>query len=608
MTRLGARMAGAAAGMAGAAQLAIAASLGMGALLAAPAAHAQAAPQPPIAPTREEVRRGDLDERLRTQGQALTVDEGIERAPCPLANPQFAELKFTLQRAEFAGLDGIDAATLDPAWQDLVGKEVPVAAVCEIRDRAATILRRAGYLAAVQVPAQKIDGGTVKFDVLLAHMADVQVRGEAGASEAVLRRYIDKIRQQGPFNVKDAERYLLLARDVPGLDVRLSLQPVPQGSGGQPGDVVGVINVTRTPVFADLNIQNYGSKAVGRFGGLARVRVNGLTGLGDETVLSAFSTADFKEQLVGSAQHSFTVGGEGLRLGASVTYARTRPDIGFRLKSNTVVANGYATYPFLRSQAGNLFGTAGLEYVDQTIDTQGIRTNKDTLAVAYVRADFNQVDPGSLLGRGGYSAIEPKWAMAGSLELRQGLDILGASQGCGPALVNCLPPVTVIPTRADGDPTAFVVRGEARIDWRPLPRLTFSLKPRFQWSPDALFSYEEISGGNYTAGRGYDPGIVIGDSGYGLQSEMAYGSLVPKRPNAIAIQPFAFFDMMGVWNKGVPGDPDRIYSAGGGARATIGRHATLDAVLAVPLNRPFASTPRDVRGLISLTVQLAPWK
>ena len=41
-----------------------------------------------------------------------------------------------------------------------VGQEQPVAMICEIRDRAATILREAGYIAAVEVPEQRIADGT----------------------------------------------------------------------------------------------------------------------------------------------------------------------------------------------------------------------------------------------------------------------------------------------------------------------------------------------------------------------------------------------------------------------------------------------------------------
>jgi hemolysin activation/secretion protein len=562
------------------------------------------------APTREEIQRGVIDEALKGQAQALSVDGEVERSACPLAGPEFSDLRFTLKNVDFTGLISVDAASLSSSYADYVGQDVPVSVVCDIRDRAATILRNAGYLAAVQVPPQTIDQGNVRFDVLMARMTSVQVRGNAGPSEGLLQKYIQKLAEQPVFNIDTADRYLLLARDIPGLDVRLSLRPVSAESGGQPGEVVGEFNVVRTPIYADVNIQNFGSEAVGRFGGLARLRFNGLTGLGDETIISGYSTADFKEQQVLQVSHEFRVGGEGLKFGGNFTYAWTKPEIagGLDVKSKTLVAGAYAAYPFVRKQSRNIFGTVGLDFVNQRTDVLGVRTNEDRLSIAYARLDFNQIDQGSISGRGGYSAFEPKWGMGGSLEIRQGLDILGASQGCGPAFVNCIGQ-TVFPTRADGDPTAFVVRGQARLDFRPTPLLALTLKPRMQYSPDALFSYEEVSGGNYTTGRGYDPGTVIGDSGYGLQTEISYGSLVPQTPEGVALQPYLFFDLMGVWNKNVPGDPQKLYSAGGGVRATIAQHVSLDLTAVVPLKRAAFQTRRDgPRALLSLTIQLAPWR
>ena len=562
------------------------------------------------APTREEIQRGVVDEALKGQTRTLSVEGEVERSACPLAGPEFSDLRFTLKSVDFTGLISVDAADLRPSYANYIGQEVPVSVVCDIRDRAATILRGNGFLAAVQVPPQTIDQGNIRFDVLMARMTSVQVRGNAGPSEGLLQKYIEKLAAQSAFNINTADRYLLLARDIPGLDVRLSLRPVSAESGGQPGEVVGEFNVVRTPVYADVNIQNFGSEAVGRFGGLARLRFNGLTGLGDETIISGYSTSDFKEQQVLQASHEFRVGGEGLKFGANLTYAWTKPALpgGFSVQSETLVASGYAAYPFVRKQSRNIFGTIGLDYIDQRTDILGARTNEDRLSVAYARVDFNQIEQGSISGRGGYSAFEPKWGMGGSLEVRKGLDILGASQGCGPAFVNCVGQ-TVLPTRADGDPTAFVIRGQARIDYRPTPLLAFTLKPRVQYSPDALFSYEEISGGNYTTGRGFDPGTIIGDSGYGLQTEVSYGSLLPETPDGTALQPYLFFDMMSVWNKNRPGDPEKLYSAGGGVRATIGQQASLDLTAVVPLNRAGFQTRRDgARALLSLTVQLAPWR
>jgi hemolysin activation/secretion protein len=573
---------------------------------------------PPVSgpPTREELQRDQLEERLRTEGQSVSVDGALERAPCPLAAPQFADVKFTLTQAQFTGLEGVDPAIVEPAFAGLVGQELSVAAICDIRDGAGTLLRQRGYLAAVQVPVQQIDGGVVRFDVVLARMSAVQIRGDAGPSGGQLQKYIDKLIDQPIFNIDDAERYLLLTRDIPGLDVRLILQPAPQEAGMLPGgvvpgNVVGVFNVARTPFFADMSVQNFGSKSVGQFGGLARVRANGLTGMGDETTLSFYVTEDFDEQQVLQASHEFRIGGEGLKLGINGVFAWGQPDVAGPdlFDSETKIISAYANLPVLRSQASNLLVSGGFDFIDQDVTFSDLPLTQDRLRIAYARIDFNRIDGASLAGKGGYSVQEPRFAVAGGLEVRQGLDIFGASDGCGTAFVLCTPAGVVPPSRLDGDPTALVVRASVQVDFRPSPLLKFSLRPRAQYSPDPLLSYEQVSGGNYTSGRGFDPGAIIGDSGVGAQVELAYGSLVANGSARVALQPFVFFDYMAVDINNLPGGFDTISSAGGGLRAALGNRAMLDIFGAVPLKKaPFETARGDVRLLINLSVQLAPWK
>ncbi|MGB3377610.1 MAG: POTRA domain-containing protein, partial [Allopontixanthobacter sediminis] len=330
---------------------------------------AQTAVTPATPPTREEIQRDRLEESLRTEGQSVAVDGAVERAPCPLAAPEFAGLTFTFTQAQFSGLEAIDPAIVAPAYAGLSGQELSVASICDIRDRAGTLLRQQGYLAAVQVPVQQIEGGVVRFDVVLARMSAVQVRGEPGPSGKLLQKYIDKLVGQPIFNINEAERYLLLARDIPGLDVRLTLQPAVSEPGTSPGDVVGIFNVERTPVFADLAVQNFGSKDVGRFGALVRVQVNGITGMGDETTASVYVAEDFDEQRVLQLGHDFRIGGEGLRLGVNGTFAWGQPDIpGPDLfESETRIVSAYAGFPVQRSQASNLVATGGFDLIDQDV-------------------------------------------------------------------------------------------------------------------------------------------------------------------------------------------------------------------------------------------------
>jgi hemolysin activation/secretion protein len=572
-------------------------------------AGAQIAPNLPsntAAPTREEIDRAPVAAVPPPTQSRVTVEGGVERAPCPLADPSFGQVTLSLTAVEFPNLTAVSPDTLRSAYAGYLGKTVPIATVCEIRDRAATILRSKGYIAAVQVPPQKIEGGVVKFDVLMAKLVGFQVRGAPGNSEGIIARYLKAIQDKPVFNIVEAERYLLLARDLPGYDVRLTLRP----AGTVPGEVIGEVQVTRTPVEAEINIQNYGSKSVGRFGGLAQVRFNGLLGQGDRTTIGYFGTADFKEQHVAQAAEEVRVGGNGLTLAANFTYAWTRPTFAqnFDLRSRTLVASLEARYPFIRRQSHNLLGHVGLELVNQRTRLGTAPLTEEKIRVAYVRLDYDSVDPQSLVSTQGYSTSEPRWRFGGSLELRKGLAILGASDRCTSVLVAC-PLTRGLPT----DPNAFVARVAASAEYRPIPNITFSLSPRAQYAPHTVVSFESFSGGNFTAGRGYDPGVISGDSGFGIQTEIRFGHLTPKSQTDLAYQLYGFVDGAWAWNHSFDGNTpsnsqSRLYSAGGGVRFAYGSRATLDIGAAVPLRTSGLQTSRDgVRVLANLTVRLLPW-
>lgn len=572
-------------------------------LIAAALPFAAQAQQTPQIPTREQIQQPTLAPAAPPSERIVTADDSIERAPCPLANPEFAHVRIVLRGVQFSAVEGIDPALLDPSWTDRVGQDVPISAVCDIRDRAATILRSKGYLAAVRVPPQTIGDGIVRLDILAARMTRIEVRGDAGSNEGLLQRYLSRLDDQPVFNINEAERYLLLARDIPGMDARLTLRP-----GDAPGEVVGEVTVARTPVMLDVNVQNFGTRDVGRWSGVARARFAGLTGMGDLTTLSVFSTADLDEQQVVQAAHEFRVGGDGLRLGAGYTYAWTRPAIaGLPLKSDTQIVSLFATWPAILTQARRLTVGGGLDIIDQDIALGSLPLNRDRLRVINLRADASWIDPASVTGRSGYNPAEPRWSLAASIEARQGVDVLGASDDCGPGGRACFLPGAVPLTRIEGKPDAFLVHANAQTEWRPVPDFTLSAAPRAQWASDPLLAYEEFSGGNFTVGRGFDAGTVIGDSGVAVALEARYGSFVPANTKSFVFQPFVFFDAAWVWNedaafKGL--DPQKLYSAGGGLRTAYGNLGRIDMTLAVPLNRAGFLTQRpDPRLLVSFTTQ-----
>ncbi len=406
-------------------------------LTAPGSAIAQVAPRP-LPPTREEVTRPTTPSPI-LRGPKLEVEGGIERAPCALEGAEYQSIHFVLRGAEFDGLQGLTADQLASAYGPYVGRDVPISVVCEIRDRAGTILRNAGYIAAVQVPEQKITDGTVHFQVLMAHLTQVRVRGDASGAERIIAGYLDQLTKEQVFNRFDAERYLLLASDLPGYTVRLTLRP----AGTTPGEVVGDVTVQHTPAYVDFNVENGGSQELGRWGGLVRGEIFGLTGLGDRTMLSVFSTADFHEQQTIQLAHDFRLGPQGLSIGDNFQLR-----LGQAVDSQLACPRPHAP-EHLRGRLPDC-PAAGAD--NPRVGWVGLRQPgcEARRNQAYARPPRSRFRPAGVRRAGhrferSSRLREPRWRFANLLELRQGIRIFGATPDCGRLGANCWGQATCLP-------------------------------------------------------------------------------------------------------------------------------------------------------------------
>ncbi len=197
-----------------------------------------AADRSAITPSRQEL---NPDERPAPGRRRATATSSLRlpALPCPLAS---STLTFRLEGVEIVGAT-ISAADAAEAYAGLVGKDIPVSKICEIRDRLTSILFAQHRLARVEVPEQTIAGGRP------AHRGDrgphrsVRVRGDVGAGQDKVEGYLEKLRGMTPFDLDVAQRYLLLANDVPGVGVSAALRPSAEGRGAIDLEV----QLSRTP-------------------------------------------------------------------------------------------------------------------------------------------------------------------------------------------------------------------------------------------------------------------------------------------------------------------------------------------------------------------------
>jgi hemolysin activation/secretion protein len=139
-----------------------------------------------VVPGRD-VIEGQTEAPARRETRRVRVEGDIERSPCALADPAYADIRITPTRFTFNNLGPVDAAELTPLTQRYLNSEQQIGIICEVRDAAATLLRDKGYIAAVQVPAQRIENGEVRLEVLYARVSDVAGAGRCRAQHPCVR-------------------------------------------------------------------------------------------------------------------------------------------------------------------------------------------------------------------------------------------------------------------------------------------------------------------------------------------------------------------------------------------------------------------------------------
>ena len=560
--------------------------------------------------TAQEIRREPTTPVAPPSNVTVITRGALQRGPCPAALVE-SPLTVPLTSVTFTGTGGAPlapelASLLKGIGRALIGTTQPIRMVCEVRDQANATLAAAGYVAAVRVPEQTVESGKLILEVVTARIVELRVRGEAGRSRRRIEGLLGRLKALDPLNQRSAERVLLLAGDIPGIAVTLELSPA---TNGAPGEVIGDVTVERIPGTLLFNVQDYGSKQIGRYAGLARAELYGLTGLGDRTFVSLFSTSDFKEQRVVQVGHDFLLTNGGLRFGGEFTYAWTKPSLeqfggSIDLRSEALLATVQATQPVVRNLGKNLNAAIGFDLINQRVKTGAVPINLDKLRVVFARLNGDIVDRVT-------NGLAPKYHFGLGIELRKGTGLLDATKRGGGGAGG-------FPTRFEGDPQAFELRGnfstELRKRFGPLSpyAVTAAAEVRGQWANHPLLAFEELSVGNLTIGRGYDPGATSGDRLVGGIFEIRAGKPQALSRTDFAYEAIAFYDAVRLWNldTGSVENNRQLRSVGGGARVSWGDHARLEIVYAHPMDRAqsFDDKKASNRLLVSLVFRALPWR
>jgi hemolysin activation/secretion protein len=458
------------------------------------------------------------------------------------------DVRLVVNAIRVSGSSVYTAAELEALLADLTGGEHLLAEIVDGIARITSYYRERGYIAVrAYLPPQEIRDGVVLINVLEGRLGEQRVHNQARLSDQHASDYLSAIQSGDVLQAAPVDRAILLLNDTPGVGAaRATLQP---GASVGTADLVIELDPS-VPYSANLELDNGGNYYTGEYRLGAELLLNSPLGMGDLLTLNAL-TSD-QDLSYARISYSMPAGGSGLKLGAaySKTSYRVGKEFADLLSHGTATSSSlFATYPFMRSLAGNLFGTLTWEekQLNDQSDALGNFSSKQVRLLS-MGLNGNHQDA---LGGGGFTSFD--------------MSLVSGSLSIDPYATELWTWVGYQYAKIEGNYTrlAYNVNRVQRLND------TDSLSGRLsgQRSSRNLNSSEQFSLGGSGGVRAYPSGEASGDQGWLLNLELRH-SFAP------AIQGVIFYDAGSVEISRYPspsaGDNTRTISGAGiGANAEL---------------------------------------
>ena len=553
------------------------------------AAQAQGGQTPP-GPTG--LGRADIDpaRRVPSPEPAPGVVGAVDPQACPFAGQG---VPITVTRVIAEGATQIPPAAIDAGVREFLNRPADLAIVCQIRDRVAELYARQGRrLTRVELPEQRIPDGVLRLRVTEGYVASASVERAAaqGPSAQLAEAYLSQLETNRPADWGAVERAILLLREIPGAEVDVRLRPSTAG----PGAVEAVASFgPRRKFDVVVGVQHLGSEELGETAALTRIDANSFTRFGERTSLILFSSLGGEQQVV-QLLEEFRLGGSGLLVAGDIAYGRTAPQgvlTPLQIEGDALIARIGTRYPAIKTQRVALTVGARFDLINQENQLGvlgGVPGANATLFEEQLRVFAAEAD-----WRWRPTGPAQAFSASGNLELRRGIEGLGSSRAGDDNL-----------SRVEGRPdfTSLRVTLRGRFDFRPGANSGpwAEIRGLSQWADGPLLAFEEYQVGNYTIGRGYDPGAASGDRAVAAQFEAGWMISTTPGGRRLTLDPFVFYDMARLENADTFGFESDIRSAGAGVRARFDNKYELSLMYAIPQTEPFPNAPKpDARWLFT---------
>ncbi len=390
------------------------------------------------------------------------------------------------------------------------GKEaLDLAGLDALAARLTAHYQAAGYpFARAYLPAQAIDDGKLKIEVVEGRYGQVQATGEPSFIKPA-QGFLSPLQPGKVITSSTLERATLLLNDQPGAKVEPLVRP---GQAVGTGDLI--VDVQRyQPYSGDIGLDNHGNRFTGRHRARLNLSVNSPFMLGDQVTLQSLLTEG--GMWFGALGYNAPLGSSGLRgrVGYTHSYYSLGGDFSSLQASGTAdVLSAGLSYPLLRSQRANLTLSASLDH-KRLHDLQ--------------RSTGNEGDK--------RSNVLP---LSLSFDLRDRIGRAGLTYGTISASIGHLSLDSALGTTDAASARSAGSFGKLNLDVARIQSVTerVDLYARItgQWAGKNLDSSEKFGLGGINGVRAFPSGEGYGDSGLLAQVELHHtmGDWMP----------FAFFD------------------------------------------------------------------
>lgn len=417
----------------------------------------------------------------------------IQQPPRPPQTPPQGGTAVPVQSFSFSGNTVIPTAELQAAVQSYVGRSLTLLEIYDAAEKITETYVRRGYtLASVNVPAQKVDRGTVLLEVIEGRVASVRVEGNKRYRPGTMMDYLTGVRPPEVYRGTDLEASLNQLNELPGLSTRAILRP-----GGQFGTSDVIIEAREDSFEGLVSTDNYGRESTGEFRFTASGTVNNPLTLADKLQFLGLVSEDALLKY-GFLDYSFPLGSRGPRLSLSYGYADFEVDdkVFDGIDGSNQTGRAALSLPLLRDRSTRLLLSVGVSNTQADSDLDGVPLPRET--------DITLFELGTTLLH--------TWPSLAYTQLK-----LDMSSNFATATIEEL--------NADGGSDDQAFRAHlGMLHLEPLPwKFQALLSLAGAWTPDPLVDTEQFSVGGPGTVRGYPASDIRGDRGY-------FGSLTLRRP------------------------------------------------------------------------------